>query len=95
MRARWRQLRRGVLSNASLKGRVCDAHRLLEKPATRNFATWNTLGKWLWGCEYVKYEGFQTYLDEVDSLLYFVLQVRTRLVLQFFWAIGSVSDADC
>ena len=62
----------------------------LREPAHRNFETWRILGKYTQGCEYLKDSLYRTYNDEVDALLYFVLQ-RMRWIDNH---IANVGDFD-
>jgi len=74
VKVRWAQLRAGPLGDARLQQYICSEGERLAEPAARNFAAWGTLGRWTWGCEFLKDPPYETYADEVDALLYFVIQ---------------------
>ena len=57
---------------------------MVAEAAARHFDTWQILGKWMMGCEYMVNPPRASWMEEVDWLLYFTLQVS--------WAQRGCSD---
>ncbi|KAK3249344.1 hypothetical protein CYMTET_41224 [Cymbomonas tetramitiformis] len=72
--ARWKELRAAHLSDEAAQALLCSSAQAIEEPAQRNYATWQVLGKWVWGCDYIVDPPRTTYMEEVDAFMYFLLQ---------------------
>jgi hypothetical protein len=69
-RSRWKELRTGMLSDASVLSRIDSLVNVIGPAADRNFQRWPVLGRYVWPNDFIG----ETYEDEIDHLRSWLLR---------------------